>query len=159
MANHSPRASNHHTVYRGDDQWKGLGVVFPTADFTCLRRKANDIGVWLRLRQVIRIRLLICSARLSTGVSDATAEEAYQILSLRHPTSLQCDVGRLQHMFAMDPGNRPVWAAFANHGESRLPVLRARAVWIPTAGTRSVMQIAEGSYNHIGGGHERLSML
>ncbi|CAE7939851.1 unnamed protein product [Symbiodinium sp. KB8] len=120
------------------------------------RRKANDIGVWLR--QVIRIRLLICSARLSTGVSDATAEEAYHILSLRHPTSMQCGIGSLQHMLAMDPGNRPAWAAFANHGESRLSVLRAREVWIPTACRRSVTQIAEGSYKHIGGDHERLSI-
>ena len=131
-------------------------MVFRTADFTFLRRKANDIGVWLR--QVIRIRLLICSARLSTGVSDATAEEAYHILSLRHPTSMQCGIGSLQHMLAMDPGNRPAWAAFANHGESRLSVLRAREVWIPTACRRSVTQIAEGSYKHIGGDHERLSI-
>ena len=34
--------------FRGEDQWRGNGIMFPARDFACLRRKANDIGVWLR---------------------------------------------------------------------------------------------------------------
>ncbi|CAE7220435.1 unnamed protein product, partial [Symbiodinium sp. CCMP2456] len=76
--------------YRGDTQWRGNGIMFPTAEYTCLRRKANEQGIWVRLRRLSTgMEFWLCSARLSTGVSDAeTAEEAHQLLRLRPPTSL-----------------------------------------------------------------------
>ena len=71
--------------YRDDDQWRGNGIMFPAATYACLRRRANSIGVWLRLRHLdTGVQMWVCSARLSTGVSDArTAEEAHDILALR----------------------------------------------------------------------------
>ncbi|CAE7866414.1 unnamed protein product [Symbiodinium sp. KB8] len=76
--------------YREENQWRGNGIMFSPAEYVCLRRKASNIGVWLRLRQVrTGAQLWVCSARLSTGVSDAqTAEEANEVLSLRPPTAL-----------------------------------------------------------------------
>ena len=64
--------------------------MFSPSEFTCLRRRANSIGVWLRLRRISTgAQLWVGSARMSTGVPDSrTAEEAHDILSLRPPSSL-----------------------------------------------------------------------
>ena len=76
--------------YRGEDQWRGNGVCFRTGAYEPLRRKANNLGVWVRLRDVGSGReFWVCSARLSTGVSDdVTAEEMRQVLRCRPPTTL-----------------------------------------------------------------------
>ncbi|CAE7940376.1 unnamed protein product, partial [Symbiodinium necroappetens] len=76
--------------YREEDQWRGNGIMFSPTEYTCLRRKANSVGVWARLRQISTgSQFWVCSARMSTGVSDAqTAEEAHDVLSLRPPTAL-----------------------------------------------------------------------
>ena len=76
--------------FRGEDQWRGNGICFRTGAYEPLRRKANDLGVWVRLREVSSGReFWVCSARLSTGVSDdVTAEEMRQVLRCRPPTTL-----------------------------------------------------------------------
>ncbi|CAE7734694.1 R1A1-element\ORF2 [Symbiodinium sp. CCMP2592] len=76
--------------YRGEDQWRGNGICFPSGRYVCLRRKASDLGVWLRLRDVtLGTELWVWSARLSTGVTDdVTADEMQQVLQLRPPSVL-----------------------------------------------------------------------
>ena len=76
--------------FRDEDQWRGNGIMFSPSEYKCLRRKANSMGVWLRLRRVsTEAQFWVCSARLSTGVADAvTAEEVHDILQIRPPTSL-----------------------------------------------------------------------
>ena len=76
--------------FRGEDQWRGNGICFRTGAYEPLRRKANDLGVWVRLREVSSGReFWVCSARLSTGVSDdVTAEEMRLVLRCRPPTTL-----------------------------------------------------------------------
>ena len=99
--------------YRGEDQWRGNGVLYPAAEYVCLRRKANDFGVWVRLRRKSSGReFWVCSARLSTGVPDAqTADEMYQVLSLRPPTSLPSIV-------LADYNTRLAWTGAAGaHGQ------------------------------------------
>ena len=76
--------------YRGEDQWRGNGICFRTGLFQPLMRKANDLGAWVRLREAATGReLWVCSARLSTGVTDdVTADEMRQVLRARPPTTL-----------------------------------------------------------------------
>ena len=72
--------------YRDDDlQWRGNGVLFNPEVYTCLRRKANPIGVWVRLKhKETGSELWVSSARLSTGVTDdVTADEMQTFLKLR----------------------------------------------------------------------------
>ena len=72
--------------YRDDlRQWRGNGVLYRTEEFTCLRRKANHVGVWVKLRHVgTKSEMWVGSARLSTGVTDdITAEEVQDLLRLR----------------------------------------------------------------------------
>ena len=81
---------DHHTLvqYRDDlRQWRGNGVLFRTGAFKCLRRKANHVGVWVKLRHTqTQTEMWVGSARLSTGVTDdITAEEVQDFLRLRPP--------------------------------------------------------------------------
>ena len=46
-------------------------MCFPTAGYACLRRRANHLGIWVRLRDLeTGQELWVGSARLSTGVTD-----------------------------------------------------------------------------------------
>ena len=69
-------------------QWRGNGILFDSDQFVCLRRKANHVGVWVRLRHVeTQAEAWVGSARLSTGVTDdVTAEEVQELLALRPPS-------------------------------------------------------------------------
>ena len=72
--------------YRDDDlQWRGNGIAFSPDHYVCLRRKANSIGVWVRLRhKASATEFWASSLRLSTGVSDdVTAQEIQEFLQLR----------------------------------------------------------------------------
>ena len=100
----------------------------------------------------------------------------------------ECGPSGLQYQAQMDRSRRQIWAANANHRESRLLALRAGKAGVPTpcAGTRAVgpsrprrrgarghqidgvatkgtgraqVTIAEGSYKQIGGDHERLCVV
>ncbi|CAE7706713.1 unnamed protein product [Symbiodinium sp. CCMP2592] len=84
--------------YRDDLlQWRGNGVAFDTRHFVCTRRKADQLGVWVRLKQTGTGReYWIGSARFSTGITDdRAAEEAQQLLQLKptspHPVILLAD--------------------------------------------------------------------
>ncbi|CAE7361985.1 unnamed protein product [Symbiodinium necroappetens] len=68
-------------------QWRGNGVMYRTGEFTCLRRKANHVGTWVKLRHTkTQAELWVGSARLSTGVTDdVVAEETQELLQLRPP--------------------------------------------------------------------------
>ena len=72
--------------YRDDlRQWRGNGILFRTGTFKCLRRKANHVGVWVKLRHSeTQTEMWVGSVRLSTGVTDdITAEEIQDFLRLR----------------------------------------------------------------------------
>ena len=81
-----------HTLvqYRGEDQWRGNGICFPTSEYSCIRRRGSELGIWVRLRHLETGReMWFCSARLSTGVTDdVTADECQRLLCLRPPTGL-----------------------------------------------------------------------
>ncbi|CAE7305768.1 unnamed protein product, partial [Symbiodinium necroappetens] len=64
-------------------QWRGNGILFDSDQFVCLRRKANHVGVWARLRHVAtQVEVWVGSARLSTGVTDdITAGEVQELLA------------------------------------------------------------------------------
>ena len=84
------KVEEHYTLvqYRDDiRQWRGNGILFDPGHFTCLRRKANHIGVWLRLKHVeTQVEMWVGSSRFSTGVTDdVTAEEVQEFLALRPP--------------------------------------------------------------------------
>ena len=68
-------------------QWRGNGILFDPGCFVCLRRKANHVGIWVRLRHIAtQVELWVGSARFSTGVTDdVTAEEVQELLALRPP--------------------------------------------------------------------------
>ena len=93
--------------YRGEDQWRGNGVCFPTGMYSCIRRKASDIGVWLRLRDLTSCReLWVCSTRLSTGVSDdVTADEIQGMIRLTLPSIILVD----KCIRAAGPTSTHVW--------------------------------------------------
>ena len=65
-------------------------MCFPTSLYSCIRRKASVLGVWLRLRELeMGEEYWVGFARLSTGVSDdVRADEAQQVLKLRPPSTL-----------------------------------------------------------------------
>ena len=68
-------------------QWRGNGILFDSDQFVCLRRKANHVGTWARLRHLeTQVEMWVGSARLSTGVTDdVTAEEVQELIALRPP--------------------------------------------------------------------------
>ena len=86
------KSCDDHTLiqFRGEDQWRGNGICFPTSEYSCIRRRANELGVWVHLRHLSSGReVWICSARLSTGVTDdVTADECQRLLRLRPPTGI-----------------------------------------------------------------------
>ena len=72
--------------YRDEDlQWRGNGIAFCPEHYTCLRRKASHLGVWLRLKhKATSSEFWASSFRLSTGVADdVTAQEMQDFLQLR----------------------------------------------------------------------------
>ena len=68
-------------------QWRGNGILFDSDQFVCLRRKANHVGTWVRLRHSeTQVEMWVGSARLSTGVTDdITADEVQELIALRPP--------------------------------------------------------------------------
>ena len=60
-------------------QWRGNGILFDPDCFVCLRRKANHVGVWVRLRHIAtHVELWVGSARFSTGSQTMSQQKRYR---------------------------------------------------------------------------------